>query len=325
MSGNTTQNTGAFINDEQYSSFILTNLHDALLSEVFYRNVSDFDKGTTLHIKTIGTRSIQDAMEDTDLAYSAIDSNTITMTINEYVGDAFYVTDDLKEDGTQVEALVAASGVESARAIAEDFETKFYKTGYMSQKPADPNLVNGFPHRVLASGVGTGGAAILSEKDLIDMALAFDMANVPQAGRVAVVHPTVAATFNKKVQLTSGLDRNPMFQEAWESGFRRDHKFIGNIYGWDIYVSNRLPRVPAGTNIDGTKSTVDASVANIFMNVLDDNTKPIMAAWRRHPKSETGRNKDKRRDETVVTARYGFGAQRQDTLGVIVTSATASE
>lgn len=315
---NTTVNTGAFINDEQYSSFILSNLHDVMLPEVFYRNVSDFGSGTTLNIKTVGTRAIQDAAEDSDLAYSPIDSSTITMTISEYVGDAMYVTDELKEDGQQVEQLIAMSAVETTRAIAEDYETKFLVAAYEGQTSADPNEVNGFAHRKIASGTNE----TLSEADLIDMGLAFDKANAPMAGRVAIVDPVVAATFNKKVQLSAGLDRNPMYAAAWESGFANEHKFIGNIFGWDIYTSNRLPRVASGTDIDGTNSTTNAGVANLFMCIADDNCKPVMSAWRRMPRSETERNKDKRRDETVTTARYGFGVQRKDTLGVIVTSAS---
>lgn len=315
---NTTVNTGAFINDEQYSSFILTNLHDVLLPDAFYRNVSDFGSGTTLNIKTVGTRAIQDAAEDSDLAYSPIDSSTITMTISEYVGDAMYVTDELKEDGSQVEQLVAMSAVETTRAIAEDFETKFLAAAYAGQTAADPNNVNGFAHR----WEGSGTNETLTEGDLIDMALAFDKANVPMAGRIAIVDPVVAATFNKLVTLSAGLDRSPMFMSAYESGFAKEHKFIGNIFGWDIYTSNRLPRVAAGTDIDGTDSLTNAGVANIFMCIADDNCKPVMAAWRRMPRSETERNKDKRRDETVTTARYGFGVQRVDTLGVIVTSAS---
>jgi hypothetical protein len=317
---NTTVNTGAFINDEQYSSFILTNLHDVLLPEAFYRNVTDFGSGTTLNIKTVGTRSIQDAAEDSDLAYSPIDSSTITLTITEYVGDAMYVTDELKEDGTQVEALVAMSAVETTRAIAEDFETKFLLTAYNGQTAADANLVNGFAHRKLASGANEQ----LTEEDLIDMSLAFDKANVPMAGRIAIVDPVVAATFNKLVTLSAGLDRNPMFMEAFNSTFTKEHKFIGNIFGWDIYTSNRLPRVAAGTDIDGTDSVTNAGIANLFMCVADDNCKPVMAAWRRMPRTETERNKDKRRDETVTTCRYGFGVQRVDTLGVIVTDASAT-
>ena len=57
------------------------------------------------------------------------------------------------------------------------------------------------------------------------------------------------------------------------------------------------------------------------MSLADDNSKPMMAAWRRMPSIEE-RNKDLRRQEFVTTARYGFGVQRLDTLGVIVTNAS---
>jgi len=43
-------NSAAFIESEQYSAFILRNLHDGLLPGSFFRNVSDFGSGTTLHI-----------------------------------------------------------------------------------------------------------------------------------------------------------------------------------------------------------------------------------------------------------------------------------
>ncbi len=85
-----------------------------------------------------------------------------------------------------------------------------------------------------------------------------------------------------------------------------------------------LPSIAAATNIDGTDSVTAAGVANIFMSVLDDNTKPIMVAWRQQPKVEGERNKDRQRDEFVTTARWGIGAQRLDTLGVIVCDAVAT-
>src|SRR4030065_1603545 len=95
-----TSNTRAFIEAEQYSSFILMNLHDGLLPETFYRNVSDFGSGDTLHIKTIGTVTIQEAEEDTPLIYNPIETGEITFVITEYKGDAWYGTDDLREGGT---------------------------------------------------------------------------------------------------------------------------------------------------------------------------------------------------------------------------------
>lgn len=86
-----TTNTQAFIDAEIYSTFILENLHDGLLGEQFYRNITDFPNGTTLNIKTVGSVVIQEAAEDTPLIYNPIESGTITMTITDYVGDAWYV------------------------------------------------------------------------------------------------------------------------------------------------------------------------------------------------------------------------------------------
>ena len=88
---------------------------------------------------------------------------------------------------------------------------------------------------------------------------------------------------------------------------------------WDILTSNRLHVADAN---DGTAS-ITGGVWNLFMCVLDDQTKPVMAAWRRMPKTEGERNKDNARDEFVTRSRYGFGVQRMDSLGVLVTSATA--
>lgn len=317
---NQTNNTGAFIDDEVYSSFIYTNLHAAVMPEMFYRNVSDFGHGTTLNIKAVGSRSIQDAAENSPIAYSPIDTNTITMTISEYVGDAFYITDMLREDGTDIPALISASGMETARAIEEDFETKFYLAAYNAQTAADPNTINGVAHRLLAQNANE----VMSDLDFADMGLAFDMANAPLGGRVAIVPPVVAASYNKQVTLTAGLDRTPMFEEVYHSGFRKEHRFMGHIFGWDVYVSNRLPYVPAGTDIDGTNSVTNEGRAAIFMCVADDNCKPILAAWRRQPTSYTEYNKDLRRTETVTSARYGFGVARLDTLGVVVVDATAT-
>lgn len=319
MAQNTT-NSAAFIEAQQFSKLILTNLQDGFLPTTFYRNVTDFGSGTTLNIKNIGSAQIQDVAEDTPLVYNAIDTSTVTLSITDYVGDAWFVTDVLRQDGAQIEALMAARGVEAARAIQEFVETRFMATAEAAQTASDPNTVNGFAHRVRA----TGGAEQLTEADLINMRLAFDKANVPMAGRVAIVDPVVAATLNKLTTMTVSLDRSPLFEDIFRTGFANEHQFVTNIYGWNIMTSNRLPDIAAGTNIDGTLSITNAGKANLFMSVMDDNTRPIMFAERQAPKVEGERNKDRQRDEFLTTARFGFGAQRIDTLGVIVTDATAT-
>ena len=83
-----TTNTTAFIEAEQYSGFILQNLHDGLLGTEFYRDVSDFGSGTTLNIKTVGSVTLQEAAEDTPLDYNPIESGEVELTITDYIGDA---------------------------------------------------------------------------------------------------------------------------------------------------------------------------------------------------------------------------------------------
>lgn len=304
-------NSTAFIEAEQYSAFILRNLHDGLLPGNFYRNVSDFGAGTNLHIKTIGTVTIQDGAEEVPFEYSPIESGEIQMQITDYVGDAWYVTDELREDGAQIEALMAGRSAESTRAIQEVFESRFLKKCNTLQTNANANTVNGFAHRIAS----TAGSNVLQLSDLIKMKLAFDKANVPTAGRIAIVDPVTAATLDGLVSI--GRDVTPFGQQILENGFARDHEYKMNLYGWNIITSNRLDK---GTFSDGTTSVSNA-VANVFMCIADDNTKPIMAAWRRMPKVEGERNKDLRRDEFVTSSRWGFGGQRVDTLGIYITSA----
>lgn len=247
--------------------------------------------------------------------YSAIETGNVTLSITDYVGDAWYVTDKMRQDGAQIEQLLAARGREAVRAIQENFETRALAVLNAGQTANAANSINGFAHRFIATGTNE----TLSLADLIKMKLAFDKAEVPYAGRVAIVDPVVGATLSSLFQATAHVDSNPLMQEILNNGFDRDHQYIMHLFGWNIMSSNRLPDVAASTEF----SNAGASKANIFLNVADDQTKALMVAWRQQPRVEGERNKDKQRDEFVQTARYGLGVQRVDTLGVIITSATA--
>lgn len=309
----TTLNTQAFIDAEIYSTFILENMHEGLLPETMYRNVTDFPHGTELNIKTIGTTTLQETEEDTPVAFSPIDTGTVTLHITEFPADGWYVTDKLREDGSQIEQLMAMRSEESTRALQEYFETKFLSTAAGSHTDNSPNLINGFAHRIASAESGN----VLSLDHLIAMKLAFDKAKVPAANRVLLCDPVVEATLNKMITpITS--DYGAFAEEILVNGFSKEHRFIRNLFGWNIVTTNMLPK---GSFADGT-TTVTDGVANIFMSVADDNTKPIMGAWRRMPKVEGYRNVTYRRDEFSVTARFGFGAQRLDTLGTLITSAS---
>lgn len=323
---NNTGNTTAFIEAQKYSGLILENLPEFILPEGMYRDVSDFPNGTTLNIKTVGTVTIQDTDEDNVLTSTPIDTSTITMSITDYVGDRWHVTDKLRQDGVQIDTLAGMRAQESSRALAEDHQTKYFAAANNAQTGADLNLVNGRPHRWVA-----GGAAATSRNmsldDFISMKLAFDKANVPQVGRVCFVDPVVEATLNSLTNLVN-VSNNPMFEGIVTSGFEKSHKFIRNIFGFDIWTSNMLPKLTATEVIDAStyglaSDTAEiGDVANVFACIADDTVKPIMHAWRQMPSVEGWRNGEEKRDEFQATSRFGFGTQRKDTLGVIITSAT---
>jgi len=317
-----TSNTTAFIEAQQYSQFILENLHDYLLPEGMWRDVTDFGSGTTLNIKTVGTVTLQDAAEDTPLNFSPIDTGNLTLAITDYVGDAWKVSDDLREDGSQVDTLMSMRAMESTRALGENHETKFLNAVNAAQTSANLNLVNGRPHRFVGSAASN--ARTITLEDFIAMKLAFDKANVPAGGRIAIVDPVVEATLNSLQQLVN-VSNNPMFEGIVTEGFARDHKFVKNIFGFDIYTSNFLPTLTASEAINASSYGLTSETAavgdkaNVFMCVADDSCKPIMHAWRRAPKTEGWRDNEERADKYQVTSRFGFGAQRVDTLGVILT------
>jgi hypothetical protein len=325
MSSQNTGNTQEFIEAQQYSKFILENLHDGLLPDQFTRDVSDFGTGTTLNVKTIGTATLQEVFEEQPMAYNAIDTGTVTLQITDYVGDAWSISDVLRQDGSQIDQLHAMRAQEATRALQEYFETRALATANGGQTANNSNIVNGVKHRFYAGETGTD--KVIELDDLAYMRFAFDKANVPQYGRIAVVDPIVELTMNTLTNLVN-VSNNPMFEGIINEGFAREHRFVKNVYGWDIYVSNRLPVATADeTNVgmrDGGAVTGTAGdIYNLFMCVAGDQTKPLMRAWRQPPKVETERDVKLKRDNFDVTARFGLGIQRVDTLGVIISSASA--
>ncbi|MBV1952762.1 MAG: hypothetical protein KUG64_11285 [Cycloclasticus sp.] len=309
-----TTNTQAFIEAEQYSDFVLLNMHDGLLPTTFWRDIKDFMHGSTLNIKTVGSVTLQEASEDTPLVYNPIESGEITFTITEYVGNAWYITDDLREDGNQIDILQAQHAQEQTRALQERYETDFLSTAasvYFGTSA--PATINGFPHFVVSAETNN----IFDLTHLIDMRLAFDKANVPAEGRVFICDGVVEATLNKSVSITN--DVTQFASAILEKGLARGMNFFGSWFGWTLITSNRLFQ---GAANDGTTSIT--GVYNMAMCIADDQCKPLMGAWRRLPKTEGERNKDLARDEFVVRSRYGFGVQRVDSLGCIVTSPTAT-
>ena len=325
-----TTNSTAFIEAEQYSQFILDNLQTYALPDGLWRDVTDFGSGTTLNIKTIGTVTIQDGAEDTPLDFNSIDNNTLTLSITDYKADAWRVSDELREDGAQVEALMSMRAVESTRALAVDHETRFLAVAASEsgtgQTNANVNLVNGQPHRWVAGGA-SATTRVMTMDDIIAAKLSMDKAGVPANGRIMIVDPVVEATFNSLTNLVN-VSNNPHFEGIITEGFSKEHKFVKNIFGFDIWTSNFLPVKTATEALNASSYNLAndtaevGDVMNVAMCVADDNCKPVMHAWRRQPRTEGWRDPNNRGDNFQVTSRFGLGVQRTDTLISIATHPT---
>lgn len=325
MPGNNTYNSDPVIRGIVHSEMLLKALEDSPLPDGLYRNVTDFGDGNTLQIPVLGEMELFDLVEEQPTPTSTLSTGTIGLNINRHKGVAGYVTDELKEDGYKAAAVEANIVPSSLRSLKEAFETDFLATALSPVNQIvtlnDPNTLASYDHRWIADGPNN----TLTLEDFIYAKLSMDKAGVPEEGRIAIVDPIVEASILTNFITSSAIAFNPQWRGIVETGFVRGKRFVRNIFGFDVWVSNRLPVVASesitSTNSPGAASITNA-VNNVFMCVADDMTKPIMGAMRRPPRVEGKRNTSERRDEYHTTARWGFGLQRGETLISVLSNRT---
>lgn len=323
MAGNIIANTDPAVRALVHSELLMKQLEDGFLPEGLHRNVGDFGDGSLLQIPTIGQMTLHDITEEEDTPLSAMDTGTINLTINEHKGTGGYVSDELKEDGYKAAAVEAEIVPQSLRAIKEAYETDLLAQSN-KQTLADPNTYNKAHHRF----IGSGASQILSLDDIAYLKLGFDKVHAPDEGRILILPAIAEMTLNKAVGAQAFIN-NPMFEGMVGEGFVKGRKFLRNMFGFDIWVSERLPEV-ASEAIDAStfiaapsgSTSITNGLAAMAMCVADDSVKPLMGAWRRQPRVEGFRNVSKRRDEFHVTARWGYGVQRFETLSTLLLSST---
>lgn len=324
MSGNNTANTSPAIRAVVHSQLMLETLKEGYLPDGLFRDVTEFGDGTTLQIPTLGEMTLFDLDEEQPTPTTALDTGTVGLTINKHKGVAGYVTDQLKDDGYKAAAVESNIVPLALRSLKEAYETDMLAQAVSTTNSiitlSDPNDYNSFDHRWIASATNN----VISIDDFVHAKLAFDKANVPDEGRIAIVDPICEAAINSISNLVT-VSNNPMFEGMVTTGFAKGRKFIRNIMGFDIWVSNRLPVIASEsiTTVSGIgAASITDGVNNIFMCVADDQCKPFMGAMRRMPRVEGDRNVSERRDEYHVTARWGFAPQRGESLISVITSRT---
>jgi hypothetical protein len=292
-------------------------LKDTLMGQQFVNWLTNFPNGVTFNIPSVGEIPMRDVSSENDpVIYDSLQSGNFTFTINKYVESATYITDRAKQDSYVADQLIASFIPKMKRAIEENLEAGIFAL-QSSQTLNNGNSINGVNHRFVASGSSN---TVLALADFARAKLALDKAMVSQR-RIAVIDPSQEYIINTLTNIV-GVANNPMFDGIVTEGFVNSTtgmRFSKNIYGFDVYVSNYLD-TPTDTTLNSV-SVPTTPVANLFMSVGGDET-PFKGAWRQMPRVEFERNKDLRRDEYVMNARYGLKLYRPEALVTVMSTTT---
>lgn len=310
------------VRTEIWSDQLKEILKDRLQGTKYVRWLSNFPDGNTLTIPSIGEIPMRETAEDTPVVYDAMDTGEFQLTIDRYVESATFITDKAKQDAFYANQLIASFVPKMRRAIEENLETSIFALAG-SQTLADANSINGAAHRF----VGGETSGNLKFDDFAKAKFALDKANCTGA-RVAIVDPSQEYILNVTTNITN-VSNNPRFEGLINSGFVNDitgMAFIKNIYGFDVYVSNYLSTTTSDENsgLGGASVTSTGFVQNLFCSLGGMDETPFVGAWRQEPRVEYERNKDLRRDEYVMNARFGLKLYRPESLVVALTPSTIS-
>lgn len=316
----TTGNTALLRRSEVWSSELKETLQEDLMAAGYVRMLTEFPDGDQFNIPSIGDAQVDDYTEDSDVKYRPMDTGEFTFTIDEYVSSGHYITKKAEQDGFYMNELVSSFVPKERRAIMEHFEGNVFNKpeAILGASANGQYEINGAYHRFAG-----GNSGVIELADFAYAWYALDKANVPANGRVAIVDPSTAFRINTLSNLVD-VSNNKAFEGIVAEGISTGMRFVKNVYGFDVYMSNYLPTVTdsALPERDGS-TTFDASAvtakSNLFFSA-DSTVTPFVGAWRQEPAVDTEWNKDRQRTEFVTTARYGVKLYRPENMVSVVSN-----
>lgn len=297
-----------------WSSQIKEVLLDELFATKYVDMITDFPDGDTLNIPSIGQAEVNDYAEGQAVKYTGLDTGNFTFTINKYKSSATYITEKMKQDSFYMSRLVSSFVPKQHRAIAKAMEVDILDLGASGQTASSQNQINGADHRWVGQGT-SGSNKTMALADFAKARYALQKANVPMTNLVAIVDPSVEFTISTLTNLVN-VSNNPRWEGIVSSGISTGMKFIYNIYGFDVYVSQNLKVI--GSETVNSVALNGSGVANLFFSAAPD-VLPFVGSVRQAPKVDSEYNKDMQREEYVTTCRYGFKLYRPENMAVVLT------
>jgi hypothetical protein len=311
MAGFAVQNNEHLIRSNLWSAQIKEVLLEELMGTKYVDFITDFPDGETINIPSIGQAEVLDYVENQQVQYTAMDTGNFTFTVDQYKQSATYITEKMKQDSMYAARLASKFVPSQARAIMKAMELKILSCGPDGQTASNLNAINGANHRF----VGGGTNEVMIPGDFAKANYALDMANVPMANRVAIVHPSVGYALSITTNLTN-ISNNPRWEGIVRDGGLTGTKFAMNVYGFDVYTSQNVKVNTAAETINGV--TAAAGVHNLFFSA-EQSVLPFVGLIRQQPKVDSSYNKDFQREEYVTTARYAFKLYRPENVVDILT------
>ena len=321
MSGMTTANSSLLTRSELWSSELKETLKDDLMGMNWVDIINDFPDGDQFNIPSIGDAHVDNYAEDDTVKYRPLDTGEWTFSIDEYLSSGTYITRKNEQDMYYMSQLVSGFVPKQRRAIMEHYETTLLEKpeDILGATANDTFSINDARHRFAG-----GNSGKLEVADFAYAQFALKKANVPQENLVAIVDPSVEFEMNTLTNITD-VSNNPRWEGIVAEGIGTGMRFVKNIYGFDIYTSNRLPTVTDNALVDRSGSnavdfTTSATVIGkpcYFFSAASD-VLPWKSAWRQMPTVDMEWNKDKQRTEFVTTARYGSKLYRPENMVSII-------
>jgi hypothetical protein len=328
LNGINSQNSTAVIRATIYSGMLREQLEPELIAMNYVDVISSFPDGDKWEDVEMGAATVSDYHEGEEIDFKGLEFATRTFEINEYVNSGHYVTAKFAQDSYLASQIMAKVPALEARAIAADLEQKVFDLVMKNKghKVNDSNTLNGMQHRFVA-GSAEEGWGVLTPEDFAYATVALNKVNY-QGARIAIIPSYQEYAIVTNPRIKASLQYNPKFEGIVRDGAMTGMKFAFNIYGWDVYTSEFLPKSSGETSLkdrDGKVSfstLTNCGVAILFTNITD--RRPFRMAWRQMPKFEGQWNMAKQREEYVTVARYGLDIGDAENLVVALCKDTDS-
>ena len=312
MAGFMDSNTQYLIRTNIWSRQIKELLLDELNAMKFVRIISDFPDGYTINIPSIGEAQQNNFVEGQAVKYDSMSTGNFTFSFDQYVYSANAISEKFKRDSYYSQDVIAAFVPRQHRVLMEGVETNILSKFNSGQTASATNIINGADHRF----VGTGTSSAITLNDIARAKYALFKANVPQRDLVCILDPSVAFTIQTQTNLVNLITPDRRWQEITNDGAVTGFKFMFNLYGFDVYLSNYLPQVTE--TISG--SSVTNGVTNFFFSATAGDTLPMVGAFRQLPTVYSEFNKDLQQEEYMTVCQYGFKLYRPENLVTILTN-----